>query len=95
MAKKAFGLALASTLLLAACGGGGTEDASGDDRVELTFWLFGTTKYEELAEVYMEENPGVKINIQEGDNTDHHNNLFTALSTGSGAPDLALSLIHI
>ncbi|MFP7285951.1 extracellular solute-binding protein [Shouchella clausii] len=56
--------------------------------------MFGTTKYEELAEVYMEENPGVKINIQEGDNTDHHNNLFTALSTGSGAPDLALVEIN-
>ncbi|MCM3549783.1 sugar transporter sugar-binding protein [Niallia circulans] len=94
MAKKAFGLALASTMLLAACGGGGTEDASGDGHVELTFWLFGTTKYEELAEVYMEENPGIKINIQEGDNTDHHNNLFTALSTGSGAPDLALVEIN-
>lgn len=63
----------------------GSEDAE----VELSFWLFGATGYPELAEEYMEENPDVSISFQEIDMEDHHNNLFTALSAGSGAPDMA------
>ncbi|PTL38746.1 sugar transporter [Alkalicoccus saliphilus] len=63
----------------------GAEDAE----VELSFWLFGATGYPELAEEYIEENPEVSITFQEIDMEDHHNNLFTALSAGSGAPDMA------
>ncbi|SES15746.1 ABC transporter substrate-binding protein [Salipaludibacillus aurantiacus] len=63
----------------------GDEDAD----VELSFWLFGATGYPELAEEYIEENPNVSITFQEIEMGDHHNNLFTALSAGSGAPDLA------
>ncbi|WP_377910491.1 ABC transporter substrate-binding protein [Bacillus daqingensis] len=63
----------------------GSEDAD----VELSFWLFGATGYPELAEEYVEENPNVNITFQEIDMEDHHNNLFTALSAGSGAPDMA------
>ncbi|SER69823.1 ABC transporter substrate-binding protein [Salisediminibacterium halotolerans] len=74
----------------------GAEDAEveeigdADAEVELTFWLFGATGYDELAEEYVEENPDVNITFQEIEMEDHHNNLFTALSAGSGAPDLAL-----
>ncbi|WP_096187131.1 ABC transporter substrate-binding protein [Evansella halocellulosilytica] len=65
--------------------GGGNPDAD----VELSFWLFGATGYPDLAEEYMNENPHVNITFQEIDMEDHHNNLFTALSAGSGAPDMA------
>ncbi|GAF13289.1 hypothetical protein JCM19046_1500 [Bacillus sp. JCM 19046] len=44
-------MALASTMVLAACNGGSSNETGGNGDVELTFWLFGTTKYEELAEV--------------------------------------------
>ncbi|RKL66827.1 sugar transporter [Salipaludibacillus neizhouensis] len=57
--------------------------------VELSFWLFGATGYPELAKEYMEENPEISITFQEIEMEDHHNNLFTALSAGSGAPDMA------
>ncbi|WP_280769675.1 ABC transporter substrate-binding protein [Salipaludibacillus daqingensis] len=66
-----------------------TEVGSDDADVELSFWLFGATGYPELAEEYIEENPNVSINFQEIEMGDHHNNLFTALSAGSGAPDMA------
>ncbi|ASF40705.1 carbohydrate ABC transporter substrate-binding protein [Halobacillus halophilus] len=62
----------------------GSEDAE----VELSFWLFGAD-YESLVEEYVEENPNVSIDIQQISMADHHNNLFTALSAGSGAPDMA------
>ncbi|GEL07375.1 ABC transporter substrate-binding protein [Salisediminibacterium halotolerans] len=62
----------------------GEEDAE----VELDFWLFGAN-YDLLVEEYIEENPHVSINIQQIDMEDHHNNLFTSLSAGSGAPDIA------
>ncbi|PRO66593.1 ABC transporter substrate-binding protein [Alkalicoccus urumqiensis] len=66
-----------------------TSLGSDEAEVELSFWLFGATGYPELAEEYIEENPEVSISFQEIDMEDHHNNLFTALSAGSGAPDMA------
>ncbi|TVP87457.1 MAG: carbohydrate ABC transporter substrate-binding protein [Alkalicoccus sp.] len=66
-----------------------TDLGADDAEVELSFWLFGATGYPELAEEYVEENPEVSITFQEIDMEDHHNNLFTALSAGSGAPDMA------
>lgn len=66
------------------------EVGAADADVELSVWLFGATGYPDLAEEYVEENPDVSITFQEIEMGDHHNNLFTALSAGSGAPDLAL-----
>lgn len=65
-------------------------DFIGDDdaEVELDFWLFGAN-YDLLIEEYIEENPDISINVQQIDMEDHHNNLFTSLSAGSGAPDIA------
>ncbi|WP_416147410.1 ABC transporter substrate-binding protein [Salipaludibacillus sp. HK11] len=65
------------------------NDAGDQEEVSLNFWLFGATGYPDLAEQYMEENPHISIEFQEIDMEDHHNNLFTALSAGSGAPDMA------
>lgn len=59
------------------------------ENVELSFWTLGNVNYEELAKEYMAEHPNVKISIQNtGDQTAHHNNLTTALSANSGAPDI-------
>ncbi|MBD2846883.1 extracellular solute-binding protein [Paenibacillus sp. IB182496] len=60
-----------------------------EEQIELSFWTLGNTNYEELAEQWTAEHPNVKISIQNtGDQTAHHNNLTTALSAGSGAPDI-------
>lgn len=80
--------------ILAGCssdeGDSGTSNSSGGDSGTIDMWVFGTTGYEKLAEAYMEENPDVDINIQTTEMGDHHNNLFTALSAGQGAPDIAM-----
>ncbi|MFD1849736.1 extracellular solute-binding protein [Oceanobacillus bengalensis] len=65
------------------------EAGDSDGKVELDFWVFGSTGYDVLVEEYMEEHPDVKINFNEGEMEDMHNNLFTSLSAGSGAPDIA------
>ncbi|MDL4840312.1 ABC transporter substrate-binding protein [Aquibacillus rhizosphaerae] len=66
---------------------------SGDseqEAVELDFTVFGSTGYDVLIEEYQAENPHVSITLNEGEMEDVHNNLFTAVSAGSGAPDIAM-----
>ncbi|WP_273834093.1 ABC transporter substrate-binding protein [Guptibacillus sedimenti] len=82
-------LLLSTALVLAACNGGGDE-SSGDGKVTLDFWTFGATNYESLAEEYMKDNPDVEINVKTSELGDHHNSLFTSISAGTGAPDLAM-----
>jgi cellobiose transport system substrate-binding protein len=92
--------------VLAACGGnentngdGGDTDNAGDDTtsetigdgdIELVFWEFGNTGYDKLIEEYVEENPNVTINLQNSDMNDLHDNLFTSISAGTGAPDITM-----
>jgi cellobiose transport system substrate-binding protein len=100
LTRKGFVILLALVLILTmtACGvkETGNQEAETDSNdnkaaiAELTMWVFGSTGYEKLAEKYSEANPDVKIRIQTADFADHHNNLFTALSAGSGAPDIAM-----
>ncbi|RSK27687.1 extracellular solute-binding protein [Bacillus sp. HMF5848] len=90
------------TFTLAACSGGNNESASkttgdggdkattSDEKVTLDFWVFGSTGYQDLIDLYTAEHPNVTINLNEGEMGDMHNNLFTSLSAGSGAPDIAL-----
>ncbi|MBA9088602.1 cellobiose transport system substrate-binding protein [Fontibacillus solani] len=68
----------------------GTNDTKeSTEPVELTFWSLGTTNYEDLAKEYTKEHPNVTFKFQNtSDQTAHHNNLTTALSAGSGAPDI-------
>ncbi|TCT20495.1 carbohydrate ABC transporter substrate-binding protein (CUT1 family) [Melghiribacillus thermohalophilus] len=66
------------------------EDASGDGKVTLKFWVFGSAGYEQLAEEYMEDHPDVNIEINHSEMNDLHNNLFTSISAGSGAPDITM-----
>ncbi|WP_280769672.1 ABC transporter substrate-binding protein [Salipaludibacillus daqingensis] len=65
-----------------------TSIGSEESEVELSFWTFGAN-YDSLIEEYTEENPNVTITIQQLDMEDHHTSLFTALSAGAGAPDIA------
>ncbi|WP_173917485.1 ABC transporter substrate-binding protein [Halobacillus sp. Marseille-Q1614] len=81
-------LLLSISAFLFACSG--DDSASGEGNVTLDFWVFGATNYEELAKAYEEENPDVKINIKKSELEDHHNSLFTAISAGTGAPDLTM-----
>lgn len=63
--------------------------ADAGKKIELSFWSLGTTNYEELAKEYTKEHPNITIKFQNtSDQTAHHNNLTTALSAGSGAPDI-------
>ena len=102
--KKFFKFATAAALsvgLLAACGGqddaapapaeGESEQIGNENaEVELVFWEFGNTGYDALIEQYVADNPHVSINLQNSDMNDLHDNLFTSISAGSGAPDIAM-----
>jgi cellobiose transport system substrate-binding protein len=82
------GMVLFLAIILMACGDG--EKASKDGKITLDFWVFGATNYESLAKEYEDENPGIKINVRTAETEEHHNGLFTSLSAGSGAPDIAM-----
>ena len=94
LGKKITGAAAGLFLLfgLSACSGeesgGGDSGGSGGD-VKLTMWAWPGFGLDDLAAEYEEKNPGVTIDIQEADYADVHQNLITALSSGSGAPDIS------
>ncbi|WP_404455450.1 extracellular solute-binding protein [Virgibacillus necropolis] len=83
------GFTLIMAFSLVACSEEGGE-ASGNEKVELNFWTFGATGYEELAKEYEKQNPNVTIKVKTSETAAHHDALFTALSAGSGAPDLTM-----
>ncbi|KOR87690.1 ABC transporter substrate-binding protein [Paenibacillus solani] len=65
------------------------EGTVSTEKIELSFWSLGTTNYEDLAKEYTKEHPNITFKFQNtSDQTAHHNNLTTALSAGSGAPDI-------
>ncbi|QCT01410.1 extracellular solute-binding protein family 1 [Paenibacillus algicola] len=68
---------------------GSSNEGASTENVELSFWSLGTTNYEELAKEYTKEHPNITFKFQNtSDQTAHHANLTTALSAGSGAPDI-------
>lgn len=68
---------------------GNSNEGSSTEKIELSFWSLGTTNYEDLAKEYTKEHPNITVKFQNtSDQTAHHNNLTTALSAGSGAPDI-------
>ncbi|WP_078596193.1 ABC transporter substrate-binding protein [Evansella clarkii] len=67
-----------------------TEETIGDGDIELVFWEFGNTGYDKLIEEYVADNPHVSINLQNSDMNDMHDNLFTSISAGTGAPDITM-----
>lgn len=69
--------------------GNNNEGTESTEKIELSFWSLGTTNYEDLAKEYTKEHPNITFKFQNtSDQTAHHNNLTTALSAGSGAPDI-------
>lgn len=88
-------IGLVLVLVLAACNGEESEGAENDkngasgENVELTLWAWPGFGLEELAKEYEENNPGITINIQESEYGAVHENLITALASGSGAPDIS------
>lgn len=67
-----------------------SEGSSDGESVELTMWVFPGMGIDEQIQKYQDENPNVKITVQEAEYADHHTNLLTALGAGSGAPDVAV-----
>ncbi|MBU9712883.1 extracellular solute-binding protein [Evansella tamaricis] len=101
---KLIAISFLAVVFLAACGGGTdgdtdtdtgtdgdtTQEQIGEGDIELVFWEFGNTGYDVLIEEYVAENPHVSINLQNSDMNDLHDNLFTSISAGSGAPDITM-----
>jgi cellobiose transport system substrate-binding protein len=63
---------------------------SGEDTVEVTMWLYGSSGLESLVEQYETLHPNVKVNLIHSSYEDVHNNLQTAFASGYGAPDICL-----
>jgi cellobiose transport system substrate-binding protein len=86
-------LAIVLVFSLAACSDTGTSTGTSEDKnekVTLSFWVFGATGYEDLAKEYQKDHPNVTIKFKNAEFNDHHNSLFTSISAGSGAPDLTM-----
>ncbi|WP_454730021.1 extracellular solute-binding protein [Cellulosimicrobium protaetiae] len=87
-------VAMAGTLVLSACGGGG-DSGSEDGSVSMTFWHNSTTGdgkayWEDTVAAFEEANPGVTIEIQAIQNEDMDGKLQTALNSGD-APDIFMA----
>lgn len=67
----------------------GMTEVNQGSPVVLTFWALGNTHYATLVQEYMAEHPNIKINISiQTDIFAHHDRMESALSSGSGAPDI-------
>lgn len=101
MMKKAAIWMLTATMAagLTACGGSGAEaedtgDISDPESVKGTItvggWPSGDDAFKAALEGFHKEYPNVEVKFQFTDTTAHHQALQTALSAGSGAPDVAM-----
>lgn len=81
---------IAVTLIAAGCGSNSSsnsESASGDTKT-LKVWFMGTTEsVEPLADMYEEQNPGVKVEVQAIPWDSAHDKLLTAVASQTG-PDV-------
>lgn len=72
---------------------GGTEaveeDFGKDVSGEVTIWAFNEDIFEEVAAAFMAEYPNIKVNTVFVPFEELHDNLQTALLSGTGAPDIA------
>lgn len=90
-ATKSAGALLALALLgaTAACGGSGSDDASGG-KVTLNYWLWDdnqTASYQQCADAFHAANPDVTVKITQTAWDQYWQNLTTQLASGS-APDV-------
>ncbi|HEX7057586.1 MAG TPA: extracellular solute-binding protein [Bacilli bacterium] len=68
---------------------GAAQTDAPKEKIELTFWTLGNNGYETLVDKWNADHPDIQVKVQNtGDQTAHHNNMLTAISAGSGAPDI-------
>src|SRR5690606_28426754 len=65
------------------------EDFGKDVSGEVSIWVFNENVFEEVAEAFMAEYPNIKVNTVFVPFAELHDNLQTALASGTGAPDIA------
>ena len=65
------------------------EDFGKDVTGEVTMWVFNENIFEEVAAAFMAEYPNIQVTPVFVPFEDLHNNLQTALASGTGAPDIA------
>lgn len=90
-------LAVSSVLLLSACSGGGANEASGsgqggsgNKKVQLQMWFWQGATFEKIIPEFNKTHPNIEIVPQIYKWEDAHKKLLTAMSAGSGAPDIAM-----
>ncbi|MCZ8514009.1 extracellular solute-binding protein [Paenibacillus filicis] len=96
--RKTVGLLMASLLLLSACSSGGgapgtaTEGAKANDskKVQLQMWFWQGATFEKIIPEFNRTHPNIEIIPQIYKWEDAHKKLLTAMSAGSGAPDIAM-----
>ena len=86
------GVAVAVTMVLTACGGGGddqpAESADGETTLTLSGWALDTTpEFEKLAEGFEEKYPDANIELKEYDPAEYNTLVTADLAAGVG-PDL-------
>ncbi|GAB2455969.1 ABC transporter substrate-binding protein [Xylanimonas ulmi] len=91
-------VAMAATVALVAAGCGGGDDngngaAADGGNVEITWWHNGTGEpllgfWEDVAQEFMDDNPGVTINVQAFQNEELRNTVLPNAFAGGNAPDL-------
>ncbi|TSB47460.1 ABC transporter substrate-binding protein [Alkalicoccobacillus porphyridii] len=90
---KKWGVSVAALFVVAGCSssGGADTNANGDEQIELTFSTWGNENhiavYEELLDVYYEDNPHVNVTIQTTPFPDYQQNT-TVLAAGRELPDI-------
>lgn len=96
--RKAAIVASGAVLLasLSACSSSNKDDASpnssegaANQTVKLTYWTNNGPGLDGLIKQYQQDHPNVKIDVQV-DDSNLKQNLLTALSAGSGAPDISI-----
>lgn len=90
-------LAVSSVLLLSACSGGGASEVSGsgqggsgEKKVQLQMWFWQGATFEKIIPEFNKSHPNIEIVPQIYKWEDAHKKLLTAMSAGSGAPDIAM-----
>ena len=91
-------LAVSSVLLLSACSGGGGasevsgsgQGGSGEKKVQLQMWFWQGATFEKIIPEFNKSHPNIEIVPQIYKWEDAHKKLLTAMSAGSGAPDIAM-----
>ncbi|ALS29829.1 bacterial extracellular solute-binding protein [Paenibacillus sp. 32O-W] len=88
---------LVMALLLSACGSGGdpadsagAEPEKSGEKVKLQMWFWQGAAFEKIIPEFNRLNPGIEVVPQIYKWEDAHKKLLTAMSAGSGAPDIAM-----